>query len=369
MPILKRGRILFKTPACVLSEEEDAVCRNNLLLSCEGDGMTESKLILISKIRQDSRLQPRAKMDTGVIDGYTESMKKGDPFPAVIVFKVNEDLFLVDGYHRFLAAQGAKLDKILAEIHEGTMREAILHSAGVNSTHGLQRTHEDKHRAVLILLRDKEWGQWNDTKIADVCHVSPELVGKIRKSSLPKSVSATSEKSDVRKVERAGKVIKMDVSKIGKTRKDPEERPINGGEKPHTQPAAGTPNHDKFSPQPGGEPAETDLPPQPSLAAQMKEPVITDNTPIISPKSDNPAAVVARPAGMTPDKFNREEVERTAQEFLTALEKVYPKFKIMTDDVLRYHTSWKVKDLLCYGIEAVSTGKVPQSAMMGKGGP
>jgi len=194
--------------------------------------MTE--LLPIKQIKQSSSLQPRAKMDTGKIDEYTESMKRGDAFPAVIVYRVGGDLFLVDGYHRFMAAQGAKLEKILAEVKTGTMREAILHSAGVNATHGIQRSNEDKRRAAGILLRDKEWGQWNDTKIAEACHVSVDLVANVRKSILGETDRCTPEK---RKVERAGKVFKMDTSKIGKKEKpaevpEPAPAPVPEKKKP-----------------------------------------------------------------------------------------------------------------------------------------
>jgi hypothetical protein len=175
-----------------------------------------SELLPIKLIKQSSSLQPRATMDTEIIDQYTEAMRTGSAFPAVIVYRIGGDLFLVDGYHRFMAAQGAKLDKILAEVRAGTMRDAILFSAGVNATHGLNRTNEDKRRAASVLLRDKEWGQWADTKIAAVCHVSVDLVATVRKSILGETDRCT---SDERKVERAGKVFKMKTGKIGKKEK------------------------------------------------------------------------------------------------------------------------------------------------------
>jgi hypothetical protein len=181
-----------------------------------------SELLLIKLIKQDSRLQPRAKMDTAIIDEYTESMKRGDSFPAVVVFKVGEDYFLVDGYHRYLAVQGAKFDKILADVRIGTMRDAVLFSAGVNATHGIRRTNEDKRRAVLTLLRDKEWKDWADTKIAATCNVSVDLVATVRKASLGET---DSHRRTIRKVERAGKVVKMDTSKIGKKKSDPVKNP------------------------------------------------------------------------------------------------------------------------------------------------
>jgi hypothetical protein len=214
-----------------------------------------SELIAIKNIKQSSELQPRAKMDTAIIDEYTEAMKRGDAFPAVTVFEIDDAYYLVDGYHRFMAAQGAKIGKILADVMVGgTMRDAILYSAGVNAKHGLNRTNDDKRRAVMILLRDKEWGKWADTQIAAACHVSVDLVSKVRDSSLGETER---KEPKIRKIIRKGKEIEMDTTRIGKS------------SKPLTQPGPDHPNHGKFSAQPGTLPV-TDAPPQPSLAQLLE---------------------------------------------------------------------------------------------------
>jgi hypothetical protein len=216
-----------------------------------------TQLIPIKNIKQSSELQPRAKMDTAVIDEYTAAMKRGDAFPAVTVVEIDDHYYLVDGYHRFMAAQGAKIGKILADVMiGGTMRDAILYSAGVNAKHGLNRTNDDKRRAVMILLRDEKWSKWADTQIATACHVSVDLVAKIRDSSLGETER---NKPKIRKILRKGKVIEMDTSKIGK--------------RPLTQPSADHPNHGQHVAQPETLPV-TDDPMQPSLAEQQagKEP-------------------------------------------------------------------------------------------------
>lgn len=192
-----------------------------------------SQLLPIKSIKQDSALQPRAKMDTAIIDEYTESMKAGASFPPVVVFDVKGEYYLVDGYHRFLAIQGAKFDKILADIKTGTMREAILFSTGANATHGLRRTNDDKRRAVLTLLRDKEWSAWSNVQIAKASNVSDEFVRKIRaeiqaaKSGSP-AVSSNVGKIPSKKVtvERSGKTYKMDTKKIGKSTEPKKEDPL-----------------------------------------------------------------------------------------------------------------------------------------------
>jgi len=203
-------------------------------------------------------------MDTAIIDEYTESMKRGDSFPAVVVFKVGEDCFLVDGYHRYLAVQGAKFDKILADVRIGTMRDAVLFSAGVNATHGIRRTNEDKRRAVLTLLRDKEWKDWADTKIAATCNVSVDLVAAVRKSILGETDRCRLKKS---KVERGGKVYKMDTSKIGKSKqpgpgpaKEPEKDRVADASKSITEEAPAVPAQPSLAAQVAGT-----VPPEPPI--------------------------------------------------------------------------------------------------------
>lgn len=189
-------------------------------------------------------------MDIKIIDEYTDSMKAGASFPALTVYKVDDNYYLVDGYHRFMAAQGARLTNILCDIRTGTMRDATLFSAGVNATHGLRRTNEDKRRAVAVLLRDEEWGAWSDTKIAEICHVSVDLVANVKKSILGETDRYRRKNS---KVERGGKVYKMDTTRIGKTRSETAAAapPVTPGD---------VARKEKF----GGSES-----PQPSLAAQV----------------------------------------------------------------------------------------------------
>lgn len=46
------------------------------------------------------------------------------------------------------------VEKIKADVREGTRRDGILHAVGANATHGNRRTNEDKRRAIVILLND-----------------------------------------------------------------------------------------------------------------------------------------------------------------------------------------------------------------------
>ncbi|SFI85528.1 hypothetical protein SAMN02799642_02923 [Methylobacterium brachiatum] len=72
------------------------------------------------------------------------------------------------------------------DVRQGGLRDAILHSAGANAAHGLRRSNADKRRAVLMLLQDEEWGQWNNSEIARRCAVDEGLVRRMR-AELPSS--------------------------------------------------------------------------------------------------------------------------------------------------------------------------------------
>jgi hypothetical protein len=180
--------------------------------------MTE--MIQISSIKQDAATQPRVKMDMSIVEEYAEEMKNKVRFPALDVFKVDEEYILVDGYHRVLAAQSAGLKKLPCEVHDGTMRDAILFASGVNDTHGVRRTNEDKRRAVKHLLNDPEWSQWSDNKIAEICKVSPMTVGKYREVTIKVySDNRTPERTYTTK---QGKTSTMKTENIGKKKLEPE---------------------------------------------------------------------------------------------------------------------------------------------------
>ena len=140
------------------------------------------RLLEIKLIRLDGGCQPRAKLDRTTIREYAEAMEQGAAFPAVVVFYDGQEYWLADGFHRYKAAKRLKLEVLRADVKQGTRRDAVLYSAGVNASHGLRRSNDDKRRAVMTLLDDEEWQGWSDQKIARWCKVSQPFVSKLRSS-------------------------------------------------------------------------------------------------------------------------------------------------------------------------------------------
>lgn len=142
----------------------------------------DNKTPQIKDIKLDGGTQPRIRINEDVVAEYAEDMVAGSQFPPIIVYFDGVTYWLADGFHRYHAAMKAEVE-IPIEVHTGTRRDAILHSVGANANHGLRRSNEDKRKAVLTLLEDKEWSEWSNRAIATQCHVSHTFVASIRKES------------------------------------------------------------------------------------------------------------------------------------------------------------------------------------------
>lgn len=167
----------------------------------------------IDTITAKSDTQSRAELNEQVVADYAEIIRHGGEFPPVVVFEDGSTIWLADGFHRFHAHRAAGAMEITCDVRQGSKRDAILYSLGVNASHGLRRTNEDKRRSVLKMLNDAEWSQWSDREIAKACGVSNNFVGDVRKSICHPMTDAPA----VRTVERNGKTYEQNTANIGKT--------------------------------------------------------------------------------------------------------------------------------------------------------
>lgn len=175
--------------------------------------------IAISDIRFDGGTQSRACISEQVVADYADAMLAGDQFPPIVVFFDGAAYWLADGFHRYQAYVRAKVKSVAADIRQGTQRDAILFSVGANASHGLRRTNDDKRRAVLTLLSDKEWSKWSDREIARHCVVDHKTVAGLR----PKVVTGDFPSERTYKTKH-GTQAEMKTANIGK-RAAEEARP------------------------------------------------------------------------------------------------------------------------------------------------
>lgn len=167
-------------------------------------------------IKIDGGTQMRAQLDTATVAEYADTMTASGwgAFPPIIAYYDGSDYWLADGFHR-LAAWRSLADfsdaLIPADVRSGTRRDAILHAAGANASHGLRRTNADKRRAVETLLRDQEWAAWSNGEIARRCAVSDVFVGKVRDDLSPNGLEIPPKRT----VTRNGTTYTQNTANIG----------------------------------------------------------------------------------------------------------------------------------------------------------
>ena len=152
------------------------------------------KTMNLNILRIDGGTQSRQEINQETVAEYAEQISAGAEFPPVTAFYDGVDYYLADGFHRYFATKKAGKASVNVEIVNGTLRDAVLHSCGVNALHGLRRTNADKRKSVMTLLDDVEWQDWSNGEIARQCHVSPPFVASLRVVEVP-----------VVKMNRAGK--------------------------------------------------------------------------------------------------------------------------------------------------------------------
>lgn len=136
------------------------------------------KQLLIETIRIDGGTQSRAAIDEATVTEYNEAIQAGAKMPPILCYFDGTDMWLAEGFHRFLAYQRAEKRNILAEVKHGTKEDAAWASAGANVTHGLRRTNADKRKAVEMALTLR--ADLSTEAISQHCGVSDRLVMQIR---------------------------------------------------------------------------------------------------------------------------------------------------------------------------------------------
>jgi hypothetical protein len=147
-------------------------------MTATADPVETTCLLPIKEIRLSGGTQMRAEISRDVIEDYAEII---DELPPVTVFDDGKQLFLADGFHRYKAHVFAGRDTIQCEVRKGTRRDAVLFAVSANSRHGLRRSRNDKRKAVMALLSDREWARWSDREISRQCAVSKTLVHVLRR--------------------------------------------------------------------------------------------------------------------------------------------------------------------------------------------
>jgi hypothetical protein len=134
--------------------------------------------VKFDRIRLDGGTQYRDEINQDRVADYAEAMKAGATLPPAQAVFDGSVYWLVDGFHRYFAAQQAGHKTLDVEHTTGTQHDAQVLALSVNATHGLHRNNATKRRVVeaaLVLFPED-----SDREISRRCSVSSPFVAAIR---------------------------------------------------------------------------------------------------------------------------------------------------------------------------------------------
>ena len=174
-----------------------------------GDVTTAARRLSVLDVRMDGGTQPRAGLDMGYVADLVADIQAGAALPPIDVMYDGNVYWLFDGFHRMAAYRKIYQDRpfyVDARVSQGTLEDAQWSSFGVNKSHGLRRTNEDKRRAVVAALKHPNGASRSNREIARHLGVDEATVRNHREklevtAEIPQSAERTG--ADGRKINTA----------------------------------------------------------------------------------------------------------------------------------------------------------------------
>lgn len=126
----------------------------------------------LAEIVLDPALQVRP-VSEAIAEEYAEHLES---LPPSIVWDVESQYRLGDGWHRYRAHELAGKTQMRVTILTGTLEQAKLYVASCDARVGLRRNRAAKQAAVTLVLGTAAAAGWSDRKIAAHCGVSHTFV-------------------------------------------------------------------------------------------------------------------------------------------------------------------------------------------------
>jgi FtsZ-binding cell division protein ZapB len=171
--------------------------------------------VAIDSIVVDERLMIR-ELDQDIAVDYAAKMKEGAVFPPIVLFKIDNKIYLSSGRHRLEAHKLNAALEIDALIKDGSMDDAYLFALQDNAHHGHKLSQRNITEAVRRMMNHPVWKDWTNTTIAKLVGVTAMTVGRIKKKLEEETGTQPTEKKYVDKngLEKTVNTAKLATKKV-----------------------------------------------------------------------------------------------------------------------------------------------------------
>jgi transposase len=167
-------------------------------------------ILNIEAIRTDGGTQNRTT-DSALIRQYATLMATGVEFPPLTVWFDGSHYWLTDGFHRLGAAKQCGFKRISADIHAGTLEDAVWDSFRANAQHGLRRRRSDVALLIGRVLKHSKGSGLSNVELAKHLGIPEPTVRRWRKR-----LSSSNDDDGYRRVNRNGTSYTLHFSRDAK---------------------------------------------------------------------------------------------------------------------------------------------------------
>ncbi len=175
------------------------------------------RLFSLTELTLPEEIYPRVRGEPwwANVHVYAEEMKAGATFPPILVGQINDQLIVVDGYHRYLATEKLGLEVILGKLKKyESMTDLLVDAVSSNNHHGIRFTPQDK--AYIAGLLQKHGLE--PERISELIRVPFEKLENFTIRNLTGSMGEKTLKGPLMRLVRQGKITEEEAYAVAQGR-------------------------------------------------------------------------------------------------------------------------------------------------------
>lgn len=142
-------------------------------------------LIKLDSLIVDTKFQPRDNLDGSHLNNLKELYLDEVKLPAITVFEDNDLSYVIDGFHRYRAAQLAGLDSIECVKFQGSYDQALYYGFKSNMRHGLSLSRAERVKFLLKALETPIFKNMSVREAAKELNVSKSFIDRLKNRDNP----------------------------------------------------------------------------------------------------------------------------------------------------------------------------------------
>ena len=142
---------------------------------------------------------------------YTEEMKAGAQFPPILVGQIDDQLIVVDGYHRYLATKKLGIEYIPGTLKKyNSMADLLVDAVAANNHHGIRYTPQDKAHIADILQKHG----LDPQRISELIRIPVEKLNKFTARNIMGPMGQKTLKGPLMRLVRQGKITEAEAYEV-----------------------------------------------------------------------------------------------------------------------------------------------------------